>query len=445
MPARLMLLCLLFYVSLNAVAKDFVDFSELDQMIPSIQALGTSPQALALLTQHDIAVLQTNPQKISSRKSSFVPDENIQLTQAFTVIHAPLATVRAQLLDFNNYSNTMPHIRESKVQKQDTNNWIAEYELSFKMPLVTVRPNVTVQHTLTSKGDLLEAVIDGDMDYSIARWELLPITPGSTLVAQTAWADVSSVSWIMSLVFAVQPDLRTLSPITAAALTLQSLRQDIEQTYLYRYKHVPTIVWKSAPYQAVLTQQPESAVATLEQLTKHGIISLIAPLRVSQQEKQRVLLQQVQTFARVAGSLESHKPAYTNIRQYAKGIKAIKKISAIKEEALKHQSQWHLGFDFSIFSMGIEFDVMGQWNDEKTQFDFYSPKGDFLHLAGQWQWFATPDQQTMVMFSSSHDIDPEAGIILKAIRQIPFNQMFSGLFIGHQLVRGQVEMLGEIK
>ena len=415
--------------------------SEWHQKIPMINPDSSVAQAMQVLGTNNLGVIQTHFSSLESKTDKATTAD--KWIHAFTVIAAPLQQVQNRLLDFSRYKDMMPHVIDSRISEIHSTHWIAEYKLSFKMPVVHVKPKVTMLHRLLPNGDLVEQAVKGDLEFSQARWQLIPLSPKRTLVIQTSAADIGSASWWLKLMFYVQPDLELLSPINAAALTLQSLRQAVERKFLHRVIRIKSDNCDKSELQQLLPDFNKAQQRAIGELTSIGPVSMAGAHTVLSYFKKRLVLQAVTTARMVPKPKPQLIDYYSDIRHYPKHMKAIRRIDKVKEKALQHHSQWQLGFDFAVFTFKVNFAVNGTWKSERDEFNFHSPEGDFHYLNGRLQAWQHEENATIVLFSSAHEIDPNAGYILKAISGIPFNQLFSGIFIGRQLIDGQAAMLND--
>ncbi len=408
------------------------------QSIPSINPHSNIAKAMQILGASHIGVIQL------LQNQQVKGSADLTWQQAFTVIPASRERVMQAVLDFAHYQQTMPHVSKSELIKSTPPIWQAKYTLSFKMPIVHVKPVVVMQHQLLPNGDLVERAIDGDIRFSQSRWQFVALAPRRTLLIQTSAADIGSASWWLKLIFAAQPDFETLSPVNAAALTLQSLRQKLSHRFTSRYRSLPhrnLQECKERDFFKLLPIPDRQQREAIGHLTEQGPVSLVSPFYTLKHCHHHVGFQAVTTARLINRPKAAIKPLYTNIRHYPDSMEAIRKITNIKENQLHHRSHWQLGFDFSVFTFKIDYDVKGQWNQSRDGFSFISPRGDFRYLNGHLQWWEHSANKTVAMFVSAHDIDPEAGYILKLIARIPFNQMFSGVFIGRRLMDSQAQML----
>ena len=372
-----------------------------------------------------------------------LPDEKIQLTYAFTVIRAPANKVKETLMDFARYRRTMPHIIESELLQQQDNHWLGQYRLTFQMPLLSFEPQIQIQHSLLENGDLIERRISGDIDYSVARWQIIALDKQRTLLLQTSWADIGSVSWLMRLVFAAQPDMNRLSPLTAAALTLQSLKERIEKKHFSRSQRLyatKLLFPDSTRYLTTLNTPQKDA---LNELTKLGSVNMISSAIQFTHQRHSFTLQPILSAVSVPQPYKELKQRATNIKGYPEHMRTINDINDVIDDSLNHQSQWSLGFNFAVFTFDIDFGIEGLWNKDQTQFTFASTQGDFSPLLGRINWYPSNspgDKTTLVTMALAHNINDDAGYILNAIKQIPYSQMFAGLYVGTLLIEGQQEL-----
>jgi ribosome-associated toxin RatA of RatAB toxin-antitoxin module len=414
----------------------------IDIPFPTLQSVIADTQALADLARDQVVVLHHQPRRF---KHPALPSEPIQVTQGFTLIHAPAAKVWSQLLNFGQYAQFMPQVLESQILDATQTQWTADYTLSFKMPLIHVKPKITMRYQRNAPHELREQRLAGDIRHSLGRWEVWPLDSRRTLLAYTTWSDPASASWVLKLVFAAQPDFARLAPVSASVLTLQSIRHQIEGRYLYRHTRN-----RRLPHRLEDNPEPETplipdlqahSLSTLETLAKHGNVSLIAPLTYGTYQAQEVRHQTVTTLGLVNAPIERIRPVFTDLDRYPKHIDAIERIDALQTSDHLLSGLWELGFNFSIFRLGIEFQADGIWSQNQSRFDFDSPKGDFAYLTGRWQWHELESGHTLVQFSSAHDTGPNSPYLIRSVGQIPFNQMFAGIFIGSQLIEGQQLML----
>ena len=389
----------------------------------------------------------TNNSSIKNSNASVtlypLPDEDIQLTYAFTVIRAPEDTVRKTLMDFGHYRRTMPHIIESELLQQKDNHWLGQYRLTFQMPLLSFEPQVQIQHTLLDNGDLIERRVAGDIDYSVARWQIIALDKHRTLLVQTSWADIGSVSWLMRLVFAAQPDMNRLSPLTAAALTIQSLKERIERKHFSRNQRLYATKLLFPDSTHYLTSLSTSQRGALHLLTKLGTVNMVSSAIQFSHQRNSFTLQPILSAISVPTPYKTLKSRATNIASYPKYMRTISDIEDVVDDTAHHQSQWSLGFNFAVFTFDIDFGIEGLWNDNQTQFSFASTQGDFNPLLGQINWYpnASPnDTSTLITMALAHNINDNAGYILNAIKHIPYSQMFAGLYVGTLLIEGQQEL-----
>jgi len=421
--------------------------------LPRIQDFIQNTQYLEALGKHHIVVVHGEAKNYfkdrsvdhgtDSSKVYSLPDEDIQLTYAFTVIQAPANKVKETLMDFASYRRTMPHIIESELLQQQDNHWIGQYRLTFQMPLLSFEPQVQIQHTLLDNGDLIERRIAGDIDYSVARWQIIALDKQRTLLLQTSWADIGSVSWLMRLVFAAQPDMNRLSPLTAAALTIQSLKERIEKKHFSRNQRLyatKLLFPDSTRYLTTLSLPQKNA---LSELTKLGSVNMISSAIQFTHQRNSFTLQPILSAVSVPQPYAELKQRATNIGGYPKHMRTISDIKDVIDDSHRHQSQWSLGFNFAVFTFDIDFGIEGLWSKDQTQFAFASTQGDFNPLIGRINWYpnkAPDDNSTLVTMALAHNINDDAGYILNAIKRIPYSQMFAGLYVGTLLIEGQQEL-----
>jgi len=425
--------------------------------LPRIQNFIQNTQHLEVLGKHHIVVVHgaeknyVNEHSVNhsanhplgTPKLFPLPDEDIQLTYAFTVIRAPANKVKDTLMDFANYRRTMPHIIESELLQQKDNHWLGQYRLTFQMPLLSFEPQVQIQHSLLKNGDLIERRIAGDIDYSVARWQIIALDKQRTLLVQTSWADIGSVSWLMRLVFAAQPDMNRLSPLTAAALTLQSLKERIEKKLFSRNQrlYAATLLFPdNTRYLTTLSIPQKNA---LIELTKLGSVNMISSAIQFAHQRNSFTLQPILSAVSVPQPYEELKQRATNIAKYPKYMRTISHIEDVIDDAHRHQSQWSLGFNFAVFTFDIDFGIEGLWSKDQTQFTFASTRGDFNPLIGRINWYpnnASDEKSTLVTMALAHNINDDADYILNAIKRIPYSQMFAGLYVGTLLIEGQQEL-----
>jgi len=451
---------LIFLVSFCAVASSANKGKTLQSWqtpLPRIQDFIHNTRHLEALGKHHIVVVHgeaknyfTDHAIIDSANPTSVPpelyplpDEDIQLTYAFTVIQAPAGKVKETLMDFAHYRRTMPHIIESELLQQQDNHWLGQYRLTFQMPLLSFEPQVQIQHTLLENGDVIERRIAGDIDYSVARWQIIALGKQRTLLLQTSWADIGSVSWLMRLVFAAQPDMNRLSPLAAAALTLQSLKERIEKKYFSRNQRLYATKLLFPDNTRYLTTLSTSQKDALKALTKLGSVNMISSAIQFTQQQNSFALQPILSAVSVHQDYEKLKHRATNIKEYPKHMRTISDIEDVVDDTLNHKSQWSLGFNFAIFTFDIDFGIEGLWNKDQTQFTFASTQGDFEPLIGKINWYpnnVSDDKNTLVTMALAHNINDDAGYILNTIKRIPYSQMFAGLYVGTLLIEGQQEL-----
>lgn len=426
----------------DSTSKDFA-FEQWSSPLPSLQEIAPPLNKLALLGKNKIVVVHGNssPERENQPDKLLysLPDEDIRLTYAFTVINASEKRVRNVLMDFDQYQRTMPHITKSKLLAQQDNHWLGEYRLIFQMPMLTFEPDVKIQHTLLSNGDLIERRIAGDIDYSTARWQVISLSATRSLLVQTSWADIGSVSWLMRLVFSAQPDLHRLSPLTAAALTIQSIKERVENKP-FSYRHTVTLsdTLSSArlPYLPTMSSQQQEVLSSL---THIGSVNIISPVRWFTQNRKTFSLQPILSAATIPQEFSTLKSKATNIRQYPERMDVISDITEVVDDTQQHQSQWELGFDFSVFRFAIDFGISGEWKNNQNSLTFISTSGDFDPLLGQIQWQPSPNG-TLTTINLAHNIKDDTGFILRSIKNIPYSQLFAGLYVGTMLIEGQQQL-----
>jgi len=441
---------LMFIVtSTVAYAKDSLELNNWDTQLPRIQSLVDDIQQLQTLGNKHIVVLHGTSKNYTKEVKSNqpghkvapiypLPNKDIHLTYAFTVINASKSRVQRTLLDFGNYKNTMPQVIESKLLQQQANHWLGEYRLKFSMPSITFKPQIKIQHTLLANGDLIERRVDGDIEYSIARWQIIPLSMRRCLLLQTSWVDVGSINLLMRVIFAAQPDLGRLSPLSAAALTIQSIKLAIENKRRYRVSPIQTRPVFPDNINNLTTLTTKQLIA-LKNLTRFGTVSMISPAVLFKHPDYRFAMQPILNAISVPLNAAALKPLATNIKNYPDHMQAISDISKVRDNQKTHRSHWTLGFDFSIFTFNMDFSIEGLWNKDQTELIFASTSGDFDPLLGKINWY--PDgNNTLVTMAMAHNISDDAGFILKAIKNTPYSQMFAGSFIGNLLIEGQQQL-----
>ena len=451
---------LIFLVSFCAVASSANKENTLSPWqtpLPRIQSFIDNTRHLEVLGKHHIVVFHGETKNyfkdhsINDTASHTatppelypLPDDDIQLTYAFTVIRAPAEKVKETLMDFAHYRRTMPHIIESELLEQQDNHWLGQYRLTFQMPLLSFEPQVQIQHTLLENGDLIERRIAGDIDYSVARWQIIALDKQRTLLLQTSWADIGSVSWLMRLVFAAQPDMNRLSPLAAAALTLQSLKERIEKKHFSRNQrlYAKKLLFPDNTHNLTTLSIPQKDA--LNALTKLGSVNMISSAIQFTHQRNSFTLQPILSAVSVHQDYGKLKKRAINIKEYPKYMRTIQDIENVLDDTLNHQSQWSLGFNFAIFTFDMDFGIEGLWNKDQTQFTFASTQGDFEPLIGRINWYpnsVSDDKSTLVTMALAHNISDDAGYILNAIKHIPYSQMFAGLYVGTLLIEGQQEL-----
>lgn len=395
---------------------------------------------VAALGEDHVLIVHHHPQRINSNG---LPDHPIQLIQAMTTLPVPAEQVMATLLNFGAYAGYMPHVNSSRIASHQDKEWLAHFRLSFRLPLVDVEPDVWMRYHQLSDTRLSERIERGDLDYALGLWHLYPINENKTLLVHTSWSDFGSASWLLRLAFAAQPDFERLSPVSAAALTLQALRQQISRDFM------PTTLFASEDISpaTLLPDFTKEQTQALAGLAKAGNVTLASTqrrIRTRSKPGQRARwleYQPVTTLGLIDSGREPLTAVYSDLKHYPEHIRAIRRLQNIEQKGDQLKADWRLGFDFAIFTLNIDFTAVGTWQNDTSRFDFVSDEGDFTFLYGRWQWFAVNDTETLVQFSSAHDLNPDASWLLEAVRDIPHNQLFSGIFIGSQLIEGHRKML----
>ena len=406
---------------------------------PSLTS-SVSIQHLADLTAEHVLVLHHHPQPYNHPG---LPDNAIQVVHTVTTVRASPQQVMALLMDVEGYADILPQVEKSRRVDTLENGVRAHHTLHFKAPFLTFTPDIWVDYQRQGDTVLTETLHRGDLSHSVGHWQLHPIDDHHTLISYASWSDMGSVSWLLRMAFAAQPDFRRLSPLSANALTMLSFRQQLNRDMVMPPGAPATITSSNMPN--LLADWPPPQVEAVGLLAQQGNLSLIAPLQRLVDQRgdtpQWRSYQAVTTFSRIDQPLATLQPTYSDLASYPAHIDAISRLRRLTQDDHQFSGHWRLGFNFAVFRLGIGFETVGAWHENQQQLDFISPDGDFSFLQGRWQWAPLADDSTLVSFSSAHDTDDDAPLLLKAIADIPFNQLFSGLFIGHLLIEGQQQLL----
>lgn len=402
--------------------------------VPELRKLTLDPSELATLTRERILVLLhppvpfTDPEAHKTRESRFVT--------VLTQVQAPLTRCTEVVTDFPHYPEFMPQVKRTRVKTPAPQRFQVEYDLKFELPVVNLNLNYTVEHFWVAPENLEFYRTAGDIAHIFGRWEFVPLSSGTTLIAYTVWSDTESMGFLVRTMLDAQPDLRIAIPISSAVVVLQAIKERIEgkkssppaPASLPRVPRIPYITQSSLP------------LATLGRLAREGTILFVHPLQWISMRGAPLDLLFVTGMRLAPTPLTTTMARTVSFERYPEFFDQVRR-ARTKPISNGWEVEWRLKLGFGIFSVPVDYTLRYEWQGERI-LRYYRIAGDLEYVFGAWEFVPAPQEEgTFIFYTTASQLGEKAPAILKLGNLIPNRQLVVGSSAASVILEKLVEWL----
>ena len=421
-----------FTFSSNSFAKnwEFVDFKT---PVPSFKDFNLNIDEVVTLVENKQLLLSHKPTSFAApvgKKMKRYDNQNFITTMA--VFEASEADIRKHIMAFDKYKDFLPHTITSKVLKQEGNRTLSEYRSVFKAPIFKIRMKLVLQHTVEDDGDITVVMRKGGVDTALSRWELMPLSPGRTLVAYTQWTDMSSANFIIRQILKTDPDLKRAAPMGLGAVVLDEFMKRSEgDPSIPDAKGLP-----GAPTNPYFAKGEVIPVQTLKDLASIGTMLFVHPGQWVVNKEGKVEFIYVSAGTIIEAPVEDVINTSLQFERYDEFFHHVEKNVMYEVNGPRRNNSfdtdWGLKLGVGIMKLDVDYTLGFDWEDKNT-LSFHRKKGDITYIQGAWEYIPVGHDKTLLMITSTSKIGKEAPLILKFANRIPNVDMIAGL-IGNSLI-----------
>lgn len=156
-------------------------------------------------------------------------DHSLKLVTGGVLVEAPPEVVWGVITDYAKYPEWMPEVEEMTVLKEEGNVREVRYDLLFKISIIKRKVTYTMR-MLSKKPERIEwELIDGDFDYSVGGWQLVPAKGGkATMAYYSTYTNLRSMGALIGGLLKQQPALEMAIQVSTAVTVVQKLRERVE-------------------------------------------------------------------------------------------------------------------------------------------------------------------------------------------------------------------------
>jgi ribosome-associated toxin RatA of RatAB toxin-antitoxin module len=338
-----------------------------------------------------------------------------RFVSSIAIIDAPASKVRKVINDYANYSTFMPQNDHSEILEKKSDYIIARYSVYVKLPVFSINASFDLKHDLNDNGDITWTLINGKMEASLGRWEIVPISKNKTLVINTSWSDHKSIGFLSRMLMKAQPDLAMAVPIGTTALMLEAVKKraenkdtDSENKAKLTSANIPYISNINIPHH------------TINAFLSHGQVLIVHPtqwIRIGENKSLKFVF--TSAIDVVNAPVESVKSISLDISEYPDIFYQIKSVTP-------HQDQmtidWRIKLWFSFFSFSIDLTHQYYWENDNI-LTFSRQAGDLEYVSGRREWIVMGPDKTMLVFTTAFQGGNAAPFFLKFVKMLPNSEV----------------------
>ena len=400
--------------------------------VPRIQDLKLDPEKLAGIIRSRQLVLLYKEQPLQIKTEDGIETLEERFVSSMAVIDAPLAQVRALLLDLESYSKFIPQTEKVEIRSRGDDRIVADFELEFELPVVNVDIEYSLAYTLEPSGDITFKLVEGEMRESLGRWELIPLSGDRTLAAYTYWSDLEGMGFMVRTALKVQPDLKMAIPVASAAVVLDAVRRKAEgrppkdkpPTSADKHPRIPELAGGQIP------------LNTIQTLARKGTILFIHPPQWIKGAKEPLELIFVSAGGIVRAPLQRTIELSCSFSRYKEFFDQVVRVKT-KEIPKGYIVFWKLELGFGVFAVPIHY-VLKYHESTPTRLVFRRLKGDLQYIYGAWEWIPLNDEETLILYTNASELGEKAPAVLKLGNLVPNRQVTVGTSSAAVIVENQI-------
>lgn len=156
-------------------------------------------------------------------------DGSLKLVTGGVLVEAPPEVVWEVITDYARYPEWMPEVEEMTVLKEEGNMREVRYDLLFKISIIKRKVTYTMRMTSKKPETIEWELIDGDFDYSVGGWQLVPTQDGkATMAYYSTYTNLRSMGALIGGLLKQQPALEMAIQVSTAVTVVQKLRERVE-------------------------------------------------------------------------------------------------------------------------------------------------------------------------------------------------------------------------
>ena len=340
-----------------------------------------------------------------------------QFNTAALVVPVKADKVRELLGNYESYVGLYPTLTKAKVTKREGNTSLVDYriEIPIPVPILSVKEDVTLQHTLGANS-LSTILVDSPIPYGSGTFEWFELPGGKTLVTLTQWGDLDAPrGWILRAVFKAMPEIKQSIPQSVSAFVLESLRLRLAPTSL-----------PPATKRAQLVPTPEFSAARrgmIDQLISASgepVIFSHAPNQLLRANAPNETLHFVTAIDHVdaqVGTVKTLLGDPTSLPSFLRQVKKVKQVPIPGRPASDNEIK--VGVGLGIISIPFDF-KMRYINESAGTVRYSANGGDLEFLEGRMNFEPLGSSQTRVIMTSAAKVGEDAPFLLRISRLVPY-------------------------
>ena len=435
--ARTLIYCSLFnLISLHAYAENLPKNNHSwRNPTPMLAALGIKAKQLESLLNGGQFLLIHNKKELSYKKKQVQNTYMARFVSCATLINAPFNEVKQTLRAFDQYPLFIPNVKKLRVRQISQTVKVVDYTMAPKIPLARAKLHYVMEYTFDDAGGINWRAIDGDLSAALGRWELFPINDSQTIAVLTTWAQLENLGMVLGTIMKAQPDLHTMAPAMQASLQVEGTRAYIENK-----------LGTAAASKLTKFNSPPPSIAsrhtdTLNKLSAQGTLLFVHPPETVKTEHGLIHRQYISAGKKLRHPPQRIIPLSSDFNNYPLFFPQYKHVK-VKPHKDGMKTDWQIKVGLGIFSISLDYTLDYHWQAPNS-LSFKLIQGDIEEIKGRWEWIRTPEDETLLFYTTTLSVGKDAPFIIRLTADIPNHQTYSGIFMSTSMVEKQSAWLNE--
>lgn len=406
---------------------------------PHFADLGLNPRALGAALGPRLLLLPHAPRDITlPGHSGLRAFKQARFISAIANVDMPAATLRRRLQDVSDYKNLFPLLTQSEALHLDGRQVVARYRVELPLPAMgSFTVDFRVKQVVEPDGSISALLLDGQAESLVAmlggatdeladqpvlaRWEVLPLTRGQSLLVFTYWDRVELKSFFARKIMEAYPELKVVQAYMVSLSAAEAIRRRFVQAPPVQPGQAPMGFVSLAPLQKLLSR-----------FSGYGQVAVIEPETLPAPGVQPAPLRYVSVINRLHMSAAQARDFSTRYQRLPAVLKEMQ-LHALHERGRDVDLDLTLRIAVLLIRFSIDLNLQTFWLSP-MRLEFKRQAGELAQVWGAAEWQdVAGSQDSLMLVSAAHEVGPEAPLLVRMahslVDRLPYIDQLGSLIV----------------